>query len=245
MTKKPLCEDKNVLVAFLYGECTVDEQRVVEAHLAGCEACRTEFDALRTLRGQLAEWAPPDEVLDFRVVRGDGSPVAPARPWWRAPAWAFAAAAVLVLAAAAAIAHVEIRYDADGFVVRTGWSDGAAPAAPVMVQPAAATVEAAPWRDDLAALEASLRRELAAASASPAADVELLREVRALVAASEDRQQREQALQLAQLVNDVEQQRRADWSRIQSGFARLEDLTGAGVAQQREMLDYVIRVSGR
>lgn len=243
MTKMPLCEDKNVLLAFLYGECSAEEQRAVEGHLAGCEACRAELDGLRTLRGQLAEWEPPEQMLGFRVVRSDGPPVAPARTWWRAPAWALAAAAVLVLAAALAIARVELRYDAEGFVVRTGWSSAPAPAVPANVQPAATTPDAAPWRDDLNALEASLRREVAAA---PAPDVGVVRdEVRALIEASESRQQREQALRLAELVNDVEQQRRADWARIQAGFARLEDVTGVGVAQQREMFDYIMRVSGR
>jgi hypothetical protein len=67
----------------------------------------------------------------------------------------------------------------------------------------------------------------------------------ALIEVSETRQRREQALRFAQFVNDVEQQRRADWARIRAGFGRLEDLTGAGVARQREILNYVMRVSGR
>jgi len=46
-------------------------------------------------------------------------------------------------------------------------------------------------------------------------------------------------------VRDIDQQRRADLTRIQASFGRLEDLTGVGVAQQREVLNYMMRVSGR
>jgi len=250
MNQTPMCEDKSVLVAYLYGECSADERRTVEAHVAACAACRAEIEGLRDLRLRLAEWAPPDEILGFQVVRAEATPPAAPRTWWRAPAWGLAAAAVLVLAVAAAIAHVEIRYGAEGLIVRTGWGDGAVgPASAAAVPVPASTPAGAPWRDDLRALEASLRRDMApapvAAPAPAADDAAVLREVRALVAASESRQQRELALRFAQFSRDIDQQRRADLTRIQAGFGRLEDLTGVGVAQQREVLNYMMRVSGR
>ena len=177
MTMTPMCEDKSALVAYVYDECTADERRAVEAHLAKCGACRAEIEGLRGLRGHLAHWTPP---------------VAP---------------------------------------------------------PGGGTPAAAPWRDQLRALEASLRRDLAPVPAAPQAsapnEAAVLQQVRALIAASEARQQRELALGFAQLTQDMDQQRRADWARIHAGFGRLEGLTGAGVAQQREMLNYVMRVSGR
>ena len=254
MNEMPMCEDKSGLVAYLYGECSADERRAVEAHVAVCAACRTELEGLRDLRGQLAEWTPPEEILGFRVVSGEATPSVPPRPWWRTPAWGLAAAAVLVLAVAAAIARVEVRYDAAGLVVRTGWGagafagDGAArPVVPASVATQGGAAAEAPWRSDLRALETSLRRDLAPAPAvAPAATSdEVLREVRALIEASESRQQRELALRFAQFSRDVDQQRRADLVRIQAGFGRLEDLTGVGVAQQREVLNYMMRVSGR
>jgi hypothetical protein len=251
MTNIPMCEDKGSLVAYLYGEVGADERVVVERHLETCAACREELDALRALRGCLAEWTPPEEVLGFRVVSGASAP-AP-RPWWRAPAWGLAAAAVLLLAVSAAIAHVEIRYDRDGFVVRTGWgaAEAAVPAQAVAPVTPVAVTGAAPWAPDLAQLEARLRTELAArppaaaAASTPSPDAALLRQVRGLIEASEARQQRELALRVTDLLRDVGEQRRADWARIQAGFGRLEELTGAGVAQQREMLNYVMRTSQR
>jgi hypothetical protein len=112
-------------------------------------------------------------------------------------------------------------------------------------------------RADLQALEARLRNELAARPASRAPstaasvptvavdDAAILRRVSALIGQSEERQQRELALRLTQVVRDVDQQRRTDWMRISQGFGRLEDLTGAGVMQQREMMNYLMRVSQR
>jgi hypothetical protein len=100
-----------------------------------------------------------------------------------------AAAAVLVLAAAASLANLEVRRDADGWVVRTGWGRAAPGGAGTVQDRAAATAAAgalapamtataappsanpsaplddAPWRAELAAL----RRELLAAR-SPQAD---------------------------------------------------------------------------
>jgi len=251
MTKIPMCEDKGSLVAYLYGDVTDDERAAVERHLAACAACRDEVEGLRALRGCLAEWTPPEEILGFRVVRGGAAPTP--RPWWRVPAWGLAAAAVLTLAVSAAIAHVEIRYDRDGLVVRTGWdgTEAAAPAAASASVMPVASPASAPWAPDLAKLETRLRADLVVTpppevpASSPSPDAALLRQVRALIEASEARQQRELALRLADLLRDVGEQRRADWVRIQAGFGRLEDLTGAGVAQQREMLNYVMRTSQR
>ena len=78
----------------------------------------------------LASWSPPDSELGFRIVRNEEPKAEPRRPWFGFnPAWGLAAAAVLVLAAAAAISNVEMRYDRDGFVLRTGWAREAAPGA--------------------------------------------------------------------------------------------------------------------
>ena len=254
MTIKAVCDNKDDLVAYLYDEVTPAEREAIKTHLAACAACRQEIDDLRGVRGRLASWPPPEPDLGFRVVRDTR---APAR-WsgWRAPAWGLglAAAATLVLAAAAAVANLEVRYDEQGLTVRTGWRAPAAEPAPVAAAavpaPTPATaVTGEPWRADLQALEQRLRREIRTTPAQPvaaAAAVDqpaVLRQVSTLISESETRQERELALRVAQLVRDVDEQRRADWVRISQGFGRLENLTGAGVAQQREMMNYLMRVS--
>lgn len=247
------CDDKQVLLGYLYDEVTPEERRAVEAHLAACDACRREVADLRHVRVALSGWAPPEPSLGFRVVRDD-PPRAPA--WWRVPAWGFAwaAAAVLVLAAAAALANLDVRVDRDGLTVRTGWRRPA----PAEANLAASAAE---WRAALQALEARLERQVAARAAEGTARAEgavrsasrggavdeaaIVRRVAALVAASEQRQRRELALRMAELVRDLDEQRRADWVRIQQGFGHLEQLTGASVIQQRDMWNYLMRVSQR
>lgn len=252
--------DIDLLVSYLYDECDETDRARVDAHLAQCGACSRELRAWRAVREDLTTWTPPERALDFRIVqesRGQG-----VRPGWLGrhyASWGLAAAAVLVLAVAAGLANIEMRYGADGVIVRTGWG----PSVPSSAQRAAGQVlrqdsGQAPWRADLAALERQLRREFVgaggAADARPAgpgalpadaarSDAELLRRMRALVEDSERRQQRELALRVAELVRDMDTQRRADLLRIQQGFGQLEGLTGAEVARQRQMLNYLVRVS--
>jgi len=147
-----------------------------------------------------------------------------------------------------------VRYDATGVTVRTGWSRAAEPLAAssqISGAPAATPVEDRRWREELAATERRLRAELArqtnadsgarTATAGPTVDQdELLRRMRALVAESEQRQQRELALRFAQLVQDVDSQRRADLVQIEQNLGQIEGLTAA---QQREMMQYLVRVS--
>ncbi|MCA1563212.1 MAG: zf-HC2 domain-containing protein [Acidobacteria bacterium] len=247
-----MCNGKELLIAYVYDDCTDAERGRAEAHLGGCAECRQELEALRAARDHLAAWAPPDRALGFKIVQ-EASAVDERARRRIVPAWGLAAAAVLVLAAASAVANLEVRYEADGFIIRTGWSRPAAmlPAAP---QPARA--DAATWRAELAALERKIRHEFEAGSAAArpagtpapasgdaASSGELLRRVRALIEDSETRQQREMALRFTELVRDFDRQRQLDLTRIQQGFGRLEGATAEEVAQHRELLNYLVRVS--
>ena len=245
------CQDKERLIAYVYDEQTVDERDLVEAHLAECRACAEEIAELRGVRHQLTTWQTPDADLGFRIVKEPAAPAARRRSW--VPAWAaLPAAAVVVLAVSAAVANVEVRYDDNGMTVRTGWSRAPQAVAPApSSQPAAAPArrrsDEQQWRAELAATEQRLRAQFVRPSASvPAATAaassrdELLRQMRALVAESEARQQRELAIRFTQLVQDVESQRRADLVQIERNLGEIEGLTAA---QQREMMQYLVRVS--
>jgi anti-sigma factor RsiW len=185
------CTDKETLIAYLYGECDATTRGTVEAHLAACPACADEVGGFGAVRETLSEWTPPARVGGFRLVR-DGEAEAPApgkvlRParWWQAPLPALAkvAAAILLFAGGAALANLDVRYDQNGFALRTGWT-GAAPSGPQMAKsqapgdqaktPAAETAvtpaipavatgpgasDASPWRVELASLERQLREE--------------------------------------------------------------------------------------
>ncbi len=253
------CVGKELLVTHLYGECEPDEARRVEAHLASCASCAAEFAALGDVRVDLGTWAPPDEVLGFRVVP-ETAPAAPARWWWPLPAWAQAVAAVLVVAVGVSVANIEVRYGAGGVVVTSGWlrPAGVTPAGPgVGQQTVAARPAAAPsaeaWRTELAALEARLRQDLQVRPASqvvaaPAAgagltEAQLLARVRELLDQSEERQRRDFAIKLTQAVREMDTQRRVDLVRVQEGLGQLEGRTGLEVARTNEVLRYLMKAS--
>lgn len=248
MTVDMRCQDKDRLIAYLYGEDGPGERAGVEVHLAQCAGCASEIDGLRATRGRLSEWRAPEVDLGFRIVR---EPAPSARgAGWRVPAWAaLPAAAALLLAAGAAIVNLEVRYDADGVTVRSGWGP-APPAAIPSPDAGAAAAQDAAWREALAETEQRLRAEFAAASpaagapgatpaAAPAPRVDRS-QIQALIEASERRQQRELALRIADVVREFEAQRRADLVQIDENLGQIEGLTAA---RQREVMSYLVRVA--
>jgi hypothetical protein len=138
--------------------------------------------------------------------------------------------------------------------VATGWlTADERPAAPVEAAPAGAAA-AEPWRSELTALEERLRGEIrpqpasttAGADPSSADNEALIRRIRALIAQSEQRQQRELALRIGDAMTDMQSQRRADLSRIDRTIGLIQNNTGMEVLRQREMLNSLaVRVSGQ
>ena len=190
------------------------------------------------------------------------APVATSPRWWRwtgvtaMPAWAQAAAAVMLFSGGALIAalmNMEVRYDQAGVTIRTGWQQADAPAS------AAQNVSAR----EISALESRMRAEFVQARSagdsgkgvialpqqdgqtalqtSPAlqagtASGDVMRQVRQIVAESEQRQQRELAVRLTQAVRELDTTHRADLDRIERTVSPMEE-------QQRQMLNYITRVS--
>lgn len=240
-----MCENKELLVGYLYDDVTNEERRAFEAHMASCADCFDEVAALRSTRSHLENWSPPNAELGFRIVRQTAEPpakVVPFRSRW-APAVGLAAAAVLVLAAASALANLEVRYDNGGFVVRTGWARSETPAPVVAQAPARSAVPvAAKTRSDFELLEQRLRVLEEAIAAQPAtsvarmSDAEMLRQVRALVREAEARQQGVVAERLLQVMQDLDRQRRTDLAMLQQGNAQFQGLTNAELASIRQVL---------
>jgi hypothetical protein len=253
------CGDNAALVSYLYDECDPTQRAVIDAHITLCAACAAEIAALGSARLHLASWTPPDADLGFAIVRPQATGPGPQKvstgpwglkpgPWLRQPlpAWAQAVAACLIFGAGLSLG-----------VIR-----GTMPTDPVTSEARAAVTTAAPaavTATDLAALERRLRAEMSALratpvsvtgvrsqvsnTAQPANTAQLLAEVRALIDESEQRQQRELALRTAQVVREFDSQRRIDLAAIERNFGQIEGLTGAEVREQREMLNYLMRVS--
>ena len=234
------------IIAFLYDDLDANRRRDFEAHVLTCAVCRDEVAGLRSVRSQLAKWEPP-------TVASLQSSIPGRQPWWRVvPAWAQVAAALLFLGVSAGIANLDVHYDRNGLSVRTGWQSPSARASVpsgVTAQSATDGTHDAPWKTDLAAFEQQLKNEFRASQGAAAvptrvtssADAETLRRVRVLLDESEKRQQRELALRVAEVLRDVNRQRQADLVKVDSMQNRL----GVEVLQQRQSLNYFMRVNQR
>jgi anti-sigma factor RsiW len=246
------CDDNETLVAYLYDDIEPVQKEAVARHLAGCARCRDEVAALGGVRDALTAWTPPAPDLRFTVVpeAAVSNVVVPDVPAWRrVPVWAQLVAATLALAVGASVANVQVRRDDRGWTLSTGWMTPAAATAASAAQPAAPGSDEG-WKVALTALEQNLRRDLAVrpapgAAAPASADAETIARVRALIEASEKRQQQELALRLTQFGRDIDLQRRADLVRVEQGIGQLEGRTGAEVARQREAINYLIRAGLR
>ncbi|HXW05351.1 MAG TPA: zf-HC2 domain-containing protein [Vicinamibacterales bacterium] len=246
--------DSELLVGYLYDEVSAADRQRLERHLAACPGCRAEVDGLSETRETLRAWTPPAADLGFEVIRRPVE-IGRRRPAFHVPRrLGLAAAAVLVLALASALANLDVRLASDGVSIRTGWNHAAAPPTQRDAGVAAATpshAESTPTAADFAALTVRLRElEAAVASRPPASAtestvsvsrVELLRQVRQLIAESEKRQQGELALMIGQVHRDVDAARRADFARLQQGLAQVQGLNDAQVLWQRQVEDRLLR----
>ena len=240
------CGDPAALAGYLYGECDAGERAAIEAHLAVCAVCAVELASLGATRSALASWTPPEVELGFQITSPRGNVVRPAR-WWQRPlpAWAQAAAAAAIFAAGVAL----------------GSGSGPAPSGEAASAPARAeappaasgfTSAAAVTPDDIARLEARLRAQIEALRApapvqASAATIDgaTLQQIRRMLADSEARQERELAMRLSQVLQEVESQRRVDLAMIERTFGQMEGVTRPELAEQRQMLNYLIRTAAQ
>jgi hypothetical protein len=239
-----MCENKELLVAFLYGEIDSVDRRTFERHLTTCAECRDELAELGDTRAQIASWTPPDADLGFQIVRKSEKPVR-----WRfgfSPAWGFAAAAVLLLAIGAAIANLDVRYGNEGLVVRTGWNHATEAATRSNVTPVDWKAQADQLDQRLRGLERAMAAHpqsspIQNASSSDMTDAELLQRVREIVGQSETRHEREVTTRLSELMREVDAQRRLDLATIDQGMTRLQNNSVGEVKQYREVLNRMVR----
>src|SRR5918911_1726267 len=107
------------LIAYVYDDIDASTRAEFEAHLALCERCRDDIESFRDVRATLSHWYPPEPKLHSA---GKQAVLRPAQWWRQIPVWAQVAAAMLVLGVSAGLANLDIRHDANGFTIRTGWS---------------------------------------------------------------------------------------------------------------------------
>jgi hypothetical protein len=239
-----MCDSKELLISFVYDELDAAEREPFRRHLAACAECQAEVAGLRNTQRHLSAWAPPEPDLGFRIVR-NSAPVPAPRP--RGPLWGLAAAAVLVLAAGAAIANIDVRYDANGFAMHTGWNRPITSAPSSAAGASGGGGEVVDWKREAEALNQRVRQLEASLStvsttgAKPS-DAAVLERVNQLVDESETRQQRLFAARLSQLTRDIDARRKVDLAVIDQGFMRLQNTSGAELRQSRVANDLMQRM---
>ena len=244
MSQTYICGDHDALVAYLYDECEPNVRRAISAHVAVCGGCAEEIASLGATRELLGAWSPPDAQLGFRVVSDAPSSnvLRPSR-WWRQPmpAWAQVAAAAVIFATGVTLGALRATTGTTG-------AQASNPRASNVTLPGAST---AVTPGDLSALEQRLRAEMSqmrntnGPAPASAGEAGMLERVRVMIQDSEQRQQRELALRTAEIVRDFDAQRQGDLTRIERAMGQMDGTTGVEVAQQRQMLNYLMRVSQR
>ena len=257
LNRSPYCGDPAALVSYLYNDGSAEELAAIGAHVQSCDACAAEIASLGDTRDVLSTWSPPQTELGLTLSASDALPVSsPAPvpsvamavaddlPWWRqsTPVWMQAVAATMVFAAGMAI----------------GTGRGVSPASSGTTASAAPTSAPAVGvsRSELAALEERLRGELTrlSAAATPAQPVRaavrstddeaMTKRFQAMLSESEERQRGELALRTAQLLRDVEIQRKVDIATLQNDIGKIQGVTGAELRQQRELTNQLINRVG-
>jgi hypothetical protein len=255
LNRSPYCGDPGALVSYLYNDGDATELAAIEAHVHACESCTRELAALGDTREMISTWSPPQLELGFALSASDAGPVpasfsssvipseaaasAPSVPWWRqsSPVWMQAVAATMVFAAGMAIGA--------GRGAAPSSSGTTANAAPASAQPVGVS------RNELDALEERLRGELKRLSpATPQAapvqaaarsdDEELIKRFRALLNESEERQRGELALRTAQVLRDIEIQRKVDMATVQQNIGQIQGTTAGELLRQRQLYNELI-----
>ena len=229
-----IADNQDALLDYLYGEGDAAERLKIATHLQECAPCSVAVLEFRTVRGMLSEWKPPAATLGFRIVQDREPAVPPPHYAWRG--WAQAAAAIALFVAGMAVSQLSVDY-VDG-ALRVGTPAGVSgPAArgESIPLPASFPIDAGSGVSGTAAsgAGATIPNNANVAREQSASTEELLQRVRAMIDQSEQRQQRQLALRLAQVAGEVDTQHQADLMRIQQNFG-----------QQQEMMDYLVRTSG-
>ncbi len=227
-------EYRDQMLEVLYGEADPAAAQNVEQHLRKCSVCRTEMEAWRAVRRQLAAWKLPSALA---------SPLPARRAVWRT--WGgLAAAATLILAVGGALglSRPALRYEGGALSLRFGGGEFDAD-------------------QRLAAFEQRHLEELQQLRARPASmsqvsmnemrsvsspdEQAMLVKVRQMIHESEGRQALAFNASLEKMSNRMDYQRRYDLARFGTGLSFLQAQSGENLARTTELINYMMQSSDR
>jgi anti-sigma factor RsiW len=197
----------------LYGEADAAARARVEAHLAGCAACREEMAALGGVRRDLRAWSLPASRPAF-------TPRGVVLPRW------LAAAALLLI----------------GFGATLGVTGYVSLRRALVAQEARSVRLEQQYREAVRALEASLDRSAAAPdTAAFLAGLDARMDER--LRASEARQAERLDARLAGWKESEQAQRRVDMAQVAASLSYLDGRHGQQLARTNELMGYVLEAS--
>jgi anti-sigma factor RsiW len=200
----------------LYGEADAAARARVEAHLAGCAACRAEMAALGAVRRDLRAWTLPSARPSF-------TPRGVVLPRW------LAAAALLFV----------------GFGATLGVAGYASLRGALVAQEARAAAIERQHREVSAALAASLEHRPINPLDSAALLAGLDARIDERLRASEARQGERLDTRLAGWEERVDAQRRVDMARVAASLSYLDGRHGRQLERTNELMGYVLEASAR
>jgi hypothetical protein len=244
-----IADNHEALLDYLYEEGDPAERLKIARHLQECATCSVAVLEFQSVRGMLRSWTPPAAELGFRVVQdrelvstertesGGSGGWSPGRLWqWQGMrAWSQAAAAILLFVAGMGVSQLDFEY-ADGSLtvgMRNAEPQPRRNESIVLTAAPSSPAETVLSPQALSDLERILRARLAASSSDSGDTEQLLQRVRSMIDQSEQRQERELALRLSQVAQEVNTQHQADLLRIQQN-----------VGQTQDLMEYLVRTSG-
>jgi len=200
----------------LYGEADSAGRARVEAHLAGCAACREEMASLAQVRRDLRAWTLP-------AARPSFTPRGVVLPRW------LAAAALLLLGLGASLGvagYASLRRELGAHEARAAEAERR-------------------HREEVRALRASLAARPAASPAASAVLADLDARIDARLRASEGRQLERLDTRFAGWEERADAQRRVDMARVAASLSYLDGRHGQQLARTNELMGYVLEASAQ
>lgn len=227
-----MCDQRDLIVEYLYDEASPAIRRDVERHLEGCVDCRDEMRAFRNVREDLLAWGVPNPASVWTAFAPP-----PAVPWHKqVPAWAMAIAASLMFVVGTAGGFFA-QSVVDGNGSGTTTANGAAALPPEVSQAALLDSKAILLliREELANADRDLTGRAIQVNNTaarplqldPRTEARLLARVTELVNESQDRQRLMLGTYLYNVANEDDRRRRDDGRRFTQLTAQVEQLQAA------------------
>ncbi|MDD5544680.1 MAG: hypothetical protein PHX83_16055 [Acidobacteriia bacterium] len=247
---------KEKTLDFLYEEVSEEERQELTGHVQSCSRCRDEVNSLKLVRNEMAEWKDPAERA-FPVAIPYPSPWSALKQWlvpgewsWRSAA-SFAMAAGFIVLCAFSILGTEIHISNQGFEFRADLFRSARPRSNPntsidrgVISPAASSNQSISTQEVAGMIQASeTRQQQLLRSEEERLVNQLTNSYRTQLTGLTRTMDSKHRLDLANIYDNLEQQRLADLQRIRLTFSSLDERTAQQAQQTQQLVDIIQKAS--